>query len=323
MSIVAGVEKSFLREISLPALLAAQNVDGGWGYSTGAKSAIEPTSWSLLAICGTDFNGSRARQESWAVRFLKRAQLRDGSWPAVIGQKEGGWMTSIVCLALRTSEGASPETARALDWLCRDWPGDGGLWWRTRRRLSEPMRAAQPSDGLRGWSWTSGTSSWVEPTAHALLALRGARLSPAPLRRATRRRELAQKMLRSRMCPGGGWNCGNAGVYGRPGKPLIGPTAWALVALAEFADRPEVQDCVRQGLDWLEGAWAGIRSPGSLALAHLGLRAYGRATRSQDSQYFACYEEGRFMRQIPVLAWTTLALRPSRDWLAPEISQSL
>jgi len=323
MSGIAQMESSFLRQVALPTLLAAQNSDGGWGFFAGSKSAVEPTSWSLLAISGTHANHSRARRECWAARFLKGAQLPEGSWPAVVGQEEGGWVTSIACMALRASVGASPETGRALAWICREWPGEGGLWWRIQRRLSSEMRRAQPSDRLRGWSWTRGTSSWVEPTSHALLALRGASLSSASLRRARHRRELAQKMLCDRTCPGGGWNCGNTGVYGAAGKPLIGPTAWALLALGEFADRPSVQQCVRQGLDWLERASDGIRGPGSLVLAHLCLRAFGRTTGSLDSQLFARYVEGRHRWQIPELAWITLALRPSPDWLRPQIFESL
>jgi hypothetical protein len=322
MSCVARMERSFVREVSLPALLAAQNRDGGWGFSAGASSAVEPTSWGLLAISGSDYDDSGTQRKCRAARFLKGAQLPEGSWPAVIGQEEGGWVTSIACLALRASEGASPETSRGLDWLCRDWPGEGGLWWRMRRRLSGETRLAQANYRLRGWSWTRGTSSWVEPTSHALLALRGAHLSPDGSRRAKHRRELGQKMLCSRMCPGGGWNCGNAWVYGAPGKPLIGPTAWALVALAEFAAEPGVQDCVREGLDWLERASGGIRGPGSLALAHLCLRAYGRAGGALDSQFFASYQEGGFMQQIPVLAWATLALRSSSDGSSSAIFES-
>ena len=41
MSSVAQVESSFLRQVALPALLAAQNSDGGWGFSTESKSAVE------------------------------------------------------------------------------------------------------------------------------------------------------------------------------------------------------------------------------------------------------------------------------------------
>ena len=322
MSNVAAVESSFSREVSLPALLAAQNDDGGWGYWAASESAIEPTSWGLLAICRPDSDGSRSPHEYRAARFLKKTQLADGSWPTVIGEKQGGWVTSMASLALREAEGESREANLALEWLCRDWPGDGGLWWRARRRLSERMRAGQRSDGLRGWSWTSGTSSWVEPTAHALLALRGAQLSSAAQERAKRRRQQARKMLCNRMCCDGGWNCGNERVYGSRGSPLVGPTAWALLALAEFGGEPSVEDCVRQSLCWLEGALGGIRSPGSLALAHLCLRAHGRVERALDAQLFASYEEGRFMEQIPVLAWTILALRPSTDWFRPEIFQT-
>lgn len=72
---------------------------------------------------------------------------------------------------------------------------------------------------LRGWNWTPGTASWVEPTAHALLLLRmlPPETLPSP---AARGRQLAEQMLFDRMCPGGGWNSGNPLIYGVAGVLL-------------------------------------------------------------------------------------------------------
>ena len=71
----------------------------------------------------------------------------------------------------------------------------------------------------------------------------------------------------------GGWNCGNPMVYGVPGEPQVSSTVWALLALSEHPERPEVQ----KSLDWLQGKLNSIHSPASLALALMAMNAYGRA----------------------------------------------
>lgn len=311
-------------EIAWARLPAAQNADGGWGYLAGQKSAAEPTSWGLLAICGGDGQEDARGEESKsrAASFLRSAQLRDGSWPAVMGQKEGGWVTSLACLALRVCDRESAETNRALDWLCQEWPGEGGWWWRVRRRLSGEADSVRQDHGLRGWSWTRGTSSWVEPTAFALFALRGACDSHAVVQSIARRQKLAQAMLCDRMCPGGGWNCGNPSVYGVAGKPQVGPTVWALLALAEFEREATVRDCIRQSLDWLERTSGEIRGRGSLALARIGLRAFGHNGAPLDPQIVRPDEDRQLAATIPVLAWQAMALGPTPGWLRPRVTGS-
>jgi hypothetical protein len=61
-----------------------------------------------------------------------------------------------------------------------------------------------------GWSWASGTTSWVIPTAFALVALQQARQrGDNKTAQLTERVNLGTSMLLDRMCPGGGWNSGN------------------------------------------------------------------------------------------------------------------
>ncbi len=124
---------------------------------------------------------------------------------------------------------------------------------------------------LRGWSWTPGTSSWVEPTACALILLHELHGSKPFPPDAEKRRALAEAMLYDRMCPGGGWNSGNAEVYGVAGQPLVGPTVWALLALQKYRERAENQEALR----WLLATQEQIEGPGSLALAHICFRVYG------------------------------------------------
>ncbi len=141
---------------------------------------------------------------------------------------------------------------RGLDWLLEAWPAEGTLWWRLRQSfISLPRWLARTARCAAGIG-RPGTASWVEPTAHALLFLRS--LPPELLPpQAAKRRQLAERMLFDRMCPGGGWNSGNPLVYGVAGVPRIGPTAWALLALRDHSERAEIQ----MSLAWLEGAYGG------------------------------------------------------------------
>jgi hypothetical protein len=308
---------SFVEKVCLPNLMAAQNSDGGWGFRRGQDSAIEPTSWAVLAMCGLGPEHTLSRKKLNGVNFLRQAQLSDGSWPAVAGDETGAWATSLVCLALHSDEGATPELDVAWNWLCRNWPGEGGVWWRIRHGLFGQPQLISQNHQLRGWSWTAGTSSWVEPTAYALLALRLARGSGSFLVSVDRRCDLAQQMLCNRMCAGGGWNCGNPFVYGTGGDPLIGPTCWALLALGEFAQRTEARACLSKSLAWLERTYAQARGPGSLALAHLCLKAFGRNPNSIDLRLSEMYDRYRFLGHVPVLAWASLAAQPVPRWLEP------
>ncbi len=163
---------------------------------------------------------------------------------------------------------------------------------------------------LRGWGWTPGTNSWVEPTSYSLILLRNIPEDSYPPRAAQRRR-LGEEMLYDRMCPGGGWNSGNPLVYGVAGEPRVGPTVWALLALQDYCDRPQN----RRSLEWLESVYKDIRGPASLALAHTCLETYGRPTPALEPALQSLYLTNQFFHHVPVVAWAAVALSPRRDWL--------
>jgi len=301
--------------------MRSQNSDGGWGYRSGQSSAIEPTCWALLAAGESGLDPINRQRVTSGAQFLKKAQLTDGSWPTVVGGREGAWVTSLASLALGVLQGPCVEVDAGLDWLSKSWPAEGGLWWRLRHRLFAQSHLVRQDHRLRGWSWTPRTSSWVEPTAYALLAIRPSRGWHSTSSCVERRVELARKMLCDRMCAGGGWNCGNPSVYGVAGESLVGPTCWALLALAEFASRPQVQECISQSLAWLERAHSKAQSQGSLALAHLCLKAFRRVPRPIDSRLSDMHNKNHLMQQIPVLAWISLAAQPVPRWIAPAANQ--
>jgi len=291
----------FLREV--------QNPDGGWGYRPANRSAVEPTCWALLALAGTHEGTELERAASRGRDWLLATQLPDGAWPAFPGQQEGCWVTPLACLALREHNAAPDALAKGLNWLCDAWPGEGTLWQRLRLRLFAPSSQVRQNHSLRGWSWTPSTSSWVEPTAYALILFRNLFPGDGP-RRVVKRRQLAEAMLYDRMCPEGGWNSGNPFVYGVAGDPLIGPTVWALLALQKHRERAENQ----KSLDWLAGVYEQAQGPGSLALAHICLETYGRAPRPLEPALKRLYQMNMFLENVAVAAFAAMALDPAAGW---------
>ena len=304
----------FVEQFCLSRLLEARNEDGGWGFKVASRSRAEPTSWALLSLLNCGSAPVHEEAASRAADFLGSMQLPDGSWPSSPGVPEGSWVTSLVCLALQDLNKFSENVSRGLNWLCSDLPGDSRLFRRLIRRLVVRDTVATQNDAYYGWSWTPGTSSWVEPTSYALLLMQ--RIPAAALSdTARRRRRLGAAMLVDRMCPGGGWNCGNPMVYGAPGQPLVGPTVWALLALKDQAEQPQVHE----SLNWLAENSKSILSPslrlGSLALTLLALSAYGRLdTGLTEALYMASERDGAIWT-APELAWAALALSTKENWL--------
>jgi hypothetical protein len=298
-------------------LVANQNSDGGWGFHPASPSAVEATAWALAALLSSHLAPAPEQACVRARDWLVQAQRPDGSWPPFAGQPQGCWATSVAALPLYLQGGSQNAVERGLHWLLNAWPAEGTLWWRLRQTLF-PARLARQDSSLRGWNWTPGTASWVEPTAHALIFLRS--LPPtmlSPL--AAKRRTLAERMLFDRMCPGGGWNSGNPLVYGVAGVPRIGPTAWALLALRDHSERAEVQ----MSLEWLAGAYDGIHGAASLALAHRCLTAYGRRVAPLAPALDELYSHNRFFKNILTVAWVTLALNEEESGAPPATGKAV
>lgn len=115
---------------------------------------------------------------------------------------------------------------------------------------------------LSGWPWQPGTSSWVEPTAHALMALSRVRRH-ATTAGVAERISMGKSMLLERRCRDGGWNYGNRRVLGAdlPSQPET--TALALMALDGHASIPwgealdQVERLGRETSSALARAWLG------------------------------------------------------------------
>jgi hypothetical protein len=305
------MHSTFVESVCLPFLLNAQNADGGWGFKPGAASRAESTAWALIALTESEVTPAQREAAFRAMNFLRESQLADGSWPASPELREGSWVTSVAGLSLARQDTFTEQLNKAAAWLVRETPGEAGLLHRAVRSVFGKKNAGQ-NFSYFGWSWTAGTASWVEPTSYAILFLR---LFPPDKRpgEAERRLRLAETMLCDRMCPGGGWNCGNPMVYGVPGEPQVTSTVWALLALRENRERPEVQ----QSLAWLEGFADSIKSPASLALRAIALRAYGNSTGIATALE-TMYESSEIAWNVPEVAWSILALSGTLHWLQPK-----
>ena len=303
------------RNECLSLLTSLQNADGGWGFHSGGQSRVEPTCWAALAL----FQSAQPKNENAYRRmleFLHSKQLPDGSWPAGPEKGGGGWVASLACCALAGSGESDKKLRAGLQWICDDFPRDSSPWQRFMRSLRPESHLTAQSDSYRGWGWTPKTSSWVEPTSFALMALREAPREKLP-KSASQRRESGISLLYDRMCPGGGWNCGNPRVYGVDGDALVLPTCWALLALRDALEKPGRA----LSLAWLRKAFAKIASPGSLAVAQMTLEIYGtqapEARRNlQDWNAEELAENGTH-----VLAWVCLALNAWRSW--PGVAQQI
>jgi hypothetical protein len=189
------------RRRRIAALLKAQNPDGGWGYFAGKRSWLEPTAYALLAL-HEQMDGP-AWQRGWEL--VRSWQMPDGGWRPNAQVVESHWTTALAvtlhCVKKQFDE-----------------PFQNGVRWLLSQRGVESTLLAQvigifvPNHlgherKFAGWPWVPGTNSWIEPTAHALVALKKA--APHVDSRELRKRvALAEGMILRRRCAQGGWNYG-------------------------------------------------------------------------------------------------------------------
>jgi hypothetical protein len=229
-------------------LVAAQNRDGGWGYTAGEPSCVEPTAAAAMALRG---EAEATETRAAAGRWLLAVQHRDGGWGLDGHDPESGWLTAWAVLALAAVGGADDAVRRGAAWLrAVKSPAEYD------ELQSEAQEKARIDISLYGWPWLPDQASWVEPTALALLAL-GSLPDGAP---SAARLDEGARYLTDRRCAGGGWNFGNPVMLGANLPAHACPTAWALLALAQHG-----RDAIRaEDLATLRGEMA--RDGGTLAL---------------------------------------------------------
>jgi hypothetical protein len=262
-----------------------------WGYRPGGPPAAEPTALAGLALAA--HAGAQADPDAAsAAAWLASRQREDGSIAAGTdaGRDAPGWPTALACVLWRATGAHADARARATAWLVR------------RRGETMPVTPDQivgHDTSLPGWSWVEATHSFLEPTAWALLALRGEAGAAAAERVA-----LGIRLIDDRAVADGGWNYGNTTVYGRALRAQPAPTGLALVALSACGAEAR---SVGPALAYLARVAPTLRAPVSLGWALLGLRAWGRGVVAAEGLIAAALARAE-ADPTPVVALSVLAL---------------
>jgi len=286
-------------------LRAAQNQDGGWGAEPGRTSNTEATALAVLALAQAEASGAPVRR---GLEWLAARQAGDGSWSLMDGMESGSWTTSVAVLCLGHFEPHRRQAMNGAAWLLRQ-RGAGLGWLISALHVLFPGEfAGRSNPNLKGWSWTAGTYSWVEPSAYALLALK--RLRPnLPPAIAAERIGQAELMMYDRMCAGGGWNYGSSSALEVSLPPYPETTALALMALQ---DR-RAAEANQAGLKVLEGMRPVAGGGLALSLAAHCLTLYGRDVSGWRGALERTYEQTRFLGATKPLALALLVAAGRSD----------
>ena len=196
-------------------LRRVQNPDGGWGYFPGKQSWIEPTAWAVLAL-----QGDPASDRAW--KLLKSWQRDDGAWRPAGDVHIATWATAL-CVTLAVARGEHGEPARkGVAWLL----DSSGVESNFKNRTEAKLKLFNPERNLdlKAWPWKPGTSAWVEPTAHTLVALKR-------FGETSDRVRMGEAQLLDVRCADAGWNYGSRAALGVELPSYPETTALALLGL--------------------------------------------------------------------------------------------
>jgi hypothetical protein len=237
----------------LDALTAARNTDGGWGYTAGHASRLEPTSLALMALAAA---GSPADPTVLARWPGDRGLLVDPQTRMVNASENA--------VALLAAHRPGVPLAALCTSVATALAGMRGV-------KLPPSNTNRQDNALEGWPWTANTFSWVEPTAWCVLGLKKwTRTHPNASVEA--RVVQGERLLIDRVCKDGGWNYGNSNALGKELFPYVPTTAIALLALLNHDEHEAVKKSAAHL--WAHGL--DERSGLSLSLCRiaLGLCAY-------------------------------------------------
>jgi hypothetical protein len=218
-------------ESRLEFLRRTQNADGGWGYFPGKGSWFEPTTYAMLALHGRP-EADNDLDKAWGL--LRSWQLPDGSFRPSGEVREGTWVTAhaVTLASVRGINDAGVH--RSIDWLLQVVGAEHGVAMRAASFFHLLQTKLDVSH--EGWPWRNGNASWIEPTTHTLVALK--KIAPA-YRTAEVDHRIAEgeKLVWTRRCSDGGWNCGNPNVlnFDLPSYPET--TGLALLALSGWSEQ--------------------------------------------------------------------------------------
>jgi hypothetical protein len=278
---------------------------GGWACGNARTAGIETTCYGLMAL-RHDQEPARGK----AIAVLSRTQNPDGTWPAFEGDdREGCWTTALALVALSFASVSLTRLDDSIGSIVNARGREGQWPWNWKYRTVD--RHVQFDPDKYGWPWFSGTVSWVVPTAFALLALKQAACCRTEF--AFKRIRLGTEMLLDRACPTGGWNAGNAIVFGAGLSAHVDTTAIALLALTD-----DQKPVVRRALNWLREASARCTSGYSLAWTTLAFLLRDRPAAELSLTHLCEALPGKLSTlSTDTLSLAAIAIRASEDGRNP------
>ena len=243
-------------ESRLEFLRASQNPDGGWSYFPGKGSWLEPTTYAMLALHGT--GSDQALDRAW--KLVRSWQRPDGSFQPSGEVKDGTWVTALA-VTLASVRGVDDASLRAsVDWLLRVVGAEHNMWTRTGSFLH--LIKARLDVSHEGWPWRDGNATWIEPTAHTLVALKKVAGQYRSSEVKSRVRD-GEDLVLSRRCTDGGWNYGTPNMLyiDLPSYPettglallgLVGRKEREFPGALELAQRFRAEAKTSLGKAWLE-----------------------------------------------------------------------
>lgn len=290
-------------------LLAAQNPDGGWGWTKGRHSTTECSSLVLLALKSFSHDKQTAAIRK-GLDWLRQRQNGDGSWPVNDDLKDGSWATSLVMVTLDAWPEHEAAVAKACTWALMQYGNKPGLLANVLLALSSRKKPVLLNEDLVGWPWMSGTFSWVEPTSYFLIALKRLRRYLLGTNVDERIRQ-GESMIYDRMCVGGGWNYGNSVVYGQKLWAYADITAIALIALQNHREA----EANRLSFAALQTALKTVESGLALSWAVLCYDVYGRDSAELRKRLDSDFATTAYLGENKSLALYVLALTGGAKYL--------
>jgi hypothetical protein len=289
-------------DAAIDLLLGAQNEDGGWGAVKGKRSNTESTSFALMALKSLD-GKPFDRQVTTGLKWLRRHQKDDGSWPLNDALAKSSWTTPIAALALLPFQDQREHALRAAKWILTQEGRKPGWIGTLLFRLSLISKTVELDPYLSGWSWTPGAFSWVEPTSYSLMALKKLRPSLIGTNCEERIRQ-GEMLIYDRMCENGGWNYGNSQVLGEALWPYPDVTAVALIALQDRTANEANRRSLLALQDMMREAAFGI----TLGWGILCLKLYSEDVKEWEKILLANFRKTRFLGETKAVALAVLAL---------------
>lgn len=254
-------------------LASVQNADGGWGYFPGKASWLEPTAYAILALHDTP-GASALIDRAWPL--LGSWQAADGSWRPCSQVRNGTWVTALALTLYCVQGTCDPRFRKAIGWLVATSGAESSLAMRAASLFH--LLSTEADVNHKAWPWTPGNASWIEPTAHTLLALKKV-ASERHMRDLSYRIREGENMILSRRGRDGGWNCGNPNVLQTDIPSYPESTALAMIGLQGRARAALATDLVRVATAFR----AQSQSPLANAWLTIALRCYGAMPAPEDS----------------------------------------